>query len=389
MSCVIDFTGGNFTFNYPGYGKGREQIDTTELYRDFLKRIVSIETLHTQLSGLSFSKANEEINRGDSIKDKTPAAELDYLQVFPDVTIRFNGDTVKEISKLIANEYETQGLIIRQLFSREKKGDSSITERWQGLRFRCTFDSGLGLQNFLPDGNFRKVESFGKYIDPSSSRESDEFFPLIREPLTISEAAFQELGYNNCSLTGATAFGPDKYIYSMKLGGFQLIHNGGGADKYKNPNGNDGIFVGNAKKKGISAVERGRKIAAILGKSLGDKLMTFLTYVDYVLNQGTEIICISTCDEIVLLFCMILGLPCLFSNIETGDKLRLNKVLYYNPDNVSVEKAATRFVKEKEIVLNGYTELIAIVTEMRDGDGGKGLYISMTGDNKKFKIKPE
>jgi len=394
MSCNIDFSEGKFTFNYPGYGKVNITINTAILYENFKTRIRSITQLHpqlSQLSALNFRAANEEINYGDCNKDKTPLGDLNGLKVFPRVTtegIKFSGDEVKEISKLIADEYENQGLIIRQLFSRDKKGDSSVTERWKGLRFRCTFDSGLGLQNFLPVDMFTKVESFGKYIDPSSSRESDEFFPPIRVPLTISEAAFQELGYTDCLLTSATAIRRDTYAYDMKLGSFQLNHNGSGNDKYKDPNGIDGIFVGNAKKKGISAAERARKIAAILGKSLGDKLMTFLTYVDYILNVENDIICISTCDEIVLLLCMILELPCLFSNIETGDKLRLNKVLYYNPDNVSVQKATDRFEKEKAIVLKGYSDLITIVTEIRYGGYG-GLYISMTGDNKKFKIKPE
>jgi hypothetical protein len=397
MSCNIDFTGGNFTFNYPRYGEGSITIPTARIYGDFKPRIASIVQPNTklfQLSALGFREANEEINYGDCNKDNTPLSDLNDLNVFPNITIRFSGDEVKAISKLIAEEYEKQGLIIRQLFSRDKKGDSSVTDRWQGLKFRCTFDSGLGLQNFLQPNSFRKVESFGKYIDPSSSRESDEYFPQLRVPLTISKAAFQELGYTDCLLTSATAIGRDTYAYDLNLGGLPLNHNGSGNDKYKDPNGTDGIFVGNAKKKGISARERARKIAAILGKSLGDKLMTFLTYVDYILNVGTDnvrtdIICISTCDEIVLLLCMILGLPCLFSNIDTGDKLRLNKVLYYNPDNVSEEKATIRFNKEKEIILKGYADLIAIVTEIRDGDRGTGLYISITQHDKKFKIASE
>ena len=395
MSCAIDFTGGNFTFNYPEKYKGvsirkiSRSYSTATIYEGFLTTITDLlrQVPSTNpilnLRTKTFAQANAMINRGDSIKDKTPDIVLTQLEVFSDGIIggkMFNGNDVKAISKLIADDYEKKGIIIKQLFSRQEKGDKTTKDKWGGLQFRCTFDSGLGLQNFLPDG-FKKVESFGKYIDPSSSRDSDSFFPDKGILLTISQSAFQELGYANCSLTNAKAIDKDTYTYSMILGGLQL-NTTTADDQYK-----ETIFVGNAKKKGIA--DTLQKRAAVLGKSLGDKLMTFLTYVEYMLNKelgGTDVICISTCDEIVLLFCMILGLPCLFSNIDTGTKLRLNKVLYYNPDNVSVDKAATRFAKEKAIVLKGYADLIAIVIDIRDREK---RVISMTGDNKKFKISRE
>jgi len=394
MSCAIGFNGTDFTFNYPEKYKGvsirkiSRSYSTATIYQGFLTTITDllrqVPSTHPilNLQTKTFAQANAMINRGDSIKDKTPDIVLTQLEAFSDGIIggkMFNGNDVKAISKLIADDYEKKGIIIKQLFSRQEKGDKTTKDKWGGLQFRCTFDSGLGLQNFLPDG-FKKVESFGKYIDPSSSRDSDSFFPDKGILLTISQSAFQELGYANCSLTNAKAIDKDTYTYSMILGGLQL-NTTTADDQYK-----ETIFVGNAKKKGIA--DKLQKRAAVLGKSLGDKLMTFLTYVEYMLNKelgGTDVICISTCDEIVLLFCMILGLPCLFSNIDTGTKLRLNKVLYYNPDNVNVEKATIRFNKEKAIILKGYTDLIAIVTEIQYYN----LYISMTGDNKKFKIKPE
>jgi hypothetical protein len=166
------------------------------------------------------------------------------------------------------------------------------------MNFNVGFDSGLGLSNYLDDSSTKVVDTFGKYIDPSSSRDSSLSFPNKMDSLQIDETMFDLLGYANCSIDSAINIGHDKYNYDIVLSGFQMVNK----DKSRKDDVNiNAIFVGNKAKSKITSTNM--KKAAIVGKSLGDKLQVFIMFIKQITDKDSRAIhCISTCDEIVLLF---------------------------------------------------------------------------------------
>ena len=309
----------------------------------------------------SFQDLNTSINRGDCIKDGTNNAILDNFGLF--MSGDFTKDDVKELANYTIEKTVDMSFSIPQEFSKSKKGDVSVKNHYIGMEFDVGFDSGLGLDNYLLDKQYKTVDTFGKYIDPSKGRDVNYAYPSKNTPLTITEEVFDTLGYENCSLDSAVNVGNDQYRYKMKLTNAIISYNGG--KRNVDPNILT-IFVGNKEKKKIT--DTNMKRAAIVGKSLGDKLQVFIMYIKKLTAQAskTKINCISTCDEIVTLFCVILGLPCFYTSYIKNkvNKEKVNRILYYNPENINVERIVKRFANEKAIVLESYKTFINMLQRM-------------------------
>jgi hypothetical protein len=333
-------------------GNKRQMIDIPKIFTTFNQSFLN----SSKYTFDNFKLLNSSINRGDCIKDGTNDATLTGLGLFM-LTPDFNLNNVKTLAHHVIDNGKKDGKVIRQIFTRDKKGDETVKEHYAGMAFDIGFDSGLGLDNFLFDKQYDIVDTFGKYIDPSSFRDSNKHFP--NGTLEITPDMFQRLGYENCALPNAKYMGKDKYDYQIILAEKELSNKTNGRSQDENI---QTIFVGNKVKKGIN--DTLTKKAAIIGKSLGDKLQVFLMFIKKVCeNETSKINCISTCDEIVLLFCIILDLPCFYTSIGIEKKIKINEILYFNSDNINAEKAKIRFEKEKQIVLQKYDELINTVNE--------------------------
>lgn len=314
----------------------------------------------------NFQLLNKSINRGDSIKDKTPDAELTQLGLFENST--FSKEDLKTLAHNVIEKCKEEQTIDPQTFSRDKKGDDSVKARYAGMNFNVGFDSGLGLSNYLDERFTMVVDTFGKYIDPSSSRDSSRSFPNKMDSLQIDETMFNLLGYANCSIDSAINIGHDKYKYDIVLSGHQMKNK----DKSRKEDVNiNNIFVGNKAKSKITVTNEKR--AAIIGKSLGDKLQVFIMFIKQIYDKDNRAIhCISTCDEIVLLFCILLELPCFYTDNgddkkrKGGDYKKVNQILYFNKDHINHTKAIERFQKEKKIVIYGYNSFIKLIREMNE-----------------------
>jgi hypothetical protein len=136
------------------------------------------------------------------------------------------------------------------------------------------------------------------------------------------------------------------------------------------------VFVGNNAKKGLSGAI---KHASIIGKGLGDKLQVFIMYVKSLVDLNGRVTCISTCDEIVLLFCIILGLPCFYTSVGVEKGLKINEILYFNLDNIDIGKAKKRLTNETKIVIDGYKDLIGLIGKMNEKTA-----VHVSGDTKTY-----
>ena len=328
----------------------------------------------------SFDTLNSSINHADSVKDKTSQASLAGLGLYQSTP--FTLQELKTMTHNIIDTCKQNGTITRQLFTKDKKGDNSVKDHYKGLLFDIGFDSGLGLENYLHKEQFKICETFGKYIDPTTFRDANTCFPEQGSRIVITPTTFNLLGYENCAVDFATRVGQDKYTYDIVIGGKRMVNNT--IIPKKSDANIKTIFVGNTAKKGIANTDTLNKIAAVVGKSLGDKLQVFILFIKSKLESSSRITSISTCDEIVLLFCILLELPCFYTAREDAKGQKLKEVLYFNPDNTNPTKAKEKFKNEKKIVIKGYDDLIRMLRPLNETSV---VYVS--GDETKPRSYPK
>ena len=366
---IVDADAEGFTIEV---GKVKKKINVGEL---LIKLNTAFPRVLTRFT--TFAELNSAVNHGDSIKDGTNQSTLEGLGLYQS-TPGLSLQELKDMAHYIIEVCKQNGTITKQLFTNDKKGDNSVKEHYKGLEFDIGFDSGLGLDNYLDAKQVNVCETFGKYIDPSSFRDANTSFPEQKSSIEITQNAFNLLGYENCKITSATRVSRDQYTYDIMIGGKSMVNL---RSNRKADNNIETIFVGNKAKKSITDITD--RIAAVVGKSLGDKLQVFCMFIKSKLND-TRINSISTCDEIVLLFCILLGLPCFYTSKEEVKGKKLKEVLYFNPDNTNPEKARAKFQTEKNIVIKGYTDLIKMLRPLNEKSV---IYVS--GDETRPRSYPE
>ena len=389
-NCAVTISGNQFNIAMTGTTRPKNYSD---LYDNFLAKISSAgRSILTANQINSFETLNAAINYGDSIKDGTSVGEMTSLNVFDFVAPGTTGAQGFSLAKLKAFAHAVkdhliqQGEITRVAFARDKKGDVSAKSRWLSVDALCAFDSGLGLDAWLTI--HKTFTSFGKYIDPSTSRDSNWVFPTLNKNLSISEDVFTQLGYGSyCKLTSATchALAGEKYTYDMEVTSYltqtpvvaPIRKTIASQDREADPNKNR-YFPGNKVKKEFSG---DRKFVAVVMKGLGDKLQVFLTFIlKSVIGASNKVVCVATCDEIVLLFCTLMNVPCWFTSIGVENGLKVNEVLYYNQDNNSPDSVKKRIESEYKVVKTGYDELIVLIDKISSGN----LSVQVSGDTKMY-----
>jgi len=333
-----------------------KKIALTDIFNNFIREF--------NLAGRfeNFADLNKKINNGDCIKDGTNESTLRQLNLFDNFSLA----ELKELAHYVIDKAEENGYAVRQEFTREKKGDDSIKQRYKGFKFHIGYDAGLGLENFLEIMMYEIFTNFGKHIDPFIIKPT-RVFPSRGENIKITENTFIQIGYDNCSLD-ATAISVDKFKYNIMLSGIRLKQDEG-TSKDEDENIKT-YFIGNSQKNTFiksASKDTNTKKAMIVGKSWGDKLQTFIMWIKHLTDTSSEITVMSTCDEIVMLFSIILGLPCFYTDIgENKEKQKINRVLYFNMSQMDPVNAKKRFDNEKTIILKGYTDFIGFVRQCNE-----------------------
>ena len=395
-NCTVTISGNQFNI---ATGTTRPiTVDYSVLYANFRDKISSVKACTDIIRTnniTSFETLNAAINYGDSIKDGTSAGEMAALNVFDFIAPTtattpaqgFALAQLKAFAHAVKDHLIQQGEITRVAFARDKKGDVSAKSRWESVDALCAFDSGLGLDAWLT--RHKTFTSFGKYIDPSTSRSSDYVFPIIKNTLSISTDVFTQLGYGPyCNLTSATCnnLADEKYIYDMQVNSYlnrtpvvvRIQKTDQSQVRDDDPN-KDMVFPGNKVKKSFTG---DKKFVAVVMKGLGDKLQVFLAFVlkSVIGASNRSVVCVATCDEIVLLFCTLMNVPCWFTSIGVENGLKVNEVLYYNQDNNSPASVKKRIVSEYEVVDKGYGDLIALIGQISHDN----LSVQVSGATKMY-----
>ncbi len=325
----------------------------------------------------TFKLLNENINRADSIKDGTNTNTLINLELFPDAI--WSLDNLKDIIHGVKDHCINTNMIERFTFTRTNASGNDTSRNW-GLDttlFRIGYDAGLGLDTLFPSPTYDYtkilIETFGKYIDPSTGgRDAKTSFPPNPIPLILTQDLFNAFGYSGntaCNLPKATNMGSDRYDYEIKLVDMrQNITNNGKIGRV-----NDGnitkFFGGNAEKSKLLNNGSGNSLLkqqVIVGKGLGDKLQVIILWIRSKITKSGNT-GIATCDEVVALLCIILQLPFfLTSTSRDRDNVKIDEVLFYNPGGQDEGVAKKRYDEEYRKVLKSYTDIIMLITKLKE-----------------------
>ena len=347
----IDTSGKNLNIIDSKTNRKIEDVSLAEIFDNFIREF--------QLSGRfdDFADLNKKINNGDCIKDGTPESTLQQLDLFDNFSLA----ELKNLAHDVIDKAVKKGYAVRQEFTREKRGDDSIKDRYKGFEFDIGYDAGLGPENFLHANMYKLFTNFGKHIDPFTITPT-QVFPSQGNNIEITGNTFNKIGYDNCYVN-ATATSLDKFEYDILLSGISLRQDKG-TMKDKDENIKT-YFIGNSQKNTfIKSASKATDIkkAMIVGKSWGDKLQTFIMWIKHKTDGTGRITVMSSCDEIVMLFSIILGLPCFYLDFGLNiQKQKINRVLYFNRSQMDPVNAKKRFDNEKSVILKGYIDFIKLV----------------------------
>jgi hypothetical protein len=320
------------------------------------------------------------LNCGDTIKDGTNQAIISQLGLFgtSETGIRFTLDQLKSFVKNVEDNGIQKGICKYKKFVRNKASvNSKITKEHIETPYEIAFDAATGIQQFfVPGVQIRVFESIGKYLDPSSTRDSDFIFPAAGNKIEISADVFRRLGYDGDCKLSAIANSKDNYKYDLKIYGqdFKKDNNKArNADSIRLE-----ICGGNAQKKQklTQGITTAMKIAIIIAKGWGDKLQVFLAFIYKLTDEAPPgvTVAVATCDEIVYNLCCYFGVTCILTStgigtLEGETKIqKINKILHYEPEGSDpvefLKNLTTNFDKTKVEILKGYNDFIELITHL-------------------------
>jgi hypothetical protein len=374
-------------------------LTVDKLYSNFIE---AYGLTDNELKGITDNQSlQSSLNCGDSIKDGTNQAVLQNLSLFPNDKgiVRFTYDDLKKFVHHVEEQGLKNGYVNLKKFVRNKASVKSlITKQHISTQYQVVFDAATSLEQFFvnPSLDLKKFESIGKYLDPSTTRDSDFIFPDKGQPLIINPGVFVNLGYTNECILSAVANAKDNYKYDMTIYGEQFVKNDAApknADTIRNE-----ICGGNNVKKDLlkSGISTQRKRTIVVAKGWGDKLQVFIAFIYKLTGKAPSgvTVAVATCDEIVYNLCCYFGVNCLLTStgvgtIEGETKIqKINKILHYDPEGSNpaqvLENLKNRFNTEKASILGGYEDFIGLINRLATSGQEPELSVNGTGTKYRF-----
>lgn len=294
-----------------------------------------------------FERDQQIVNFLDSVKDGTNKFQLMDLGIYPlagPAYPSFPAD-LKHIEETILKSVSSQ--IEHTTWVKVKKG--SELDKPKPYK-QCFWESGLGFESFFADPKTVKtIKTFGSYIDPLEKQNADIVWPKIGESIEITPAFMKLVGFGEGSALQAKTRTNTEFDYTMTIGcGTACLASNACVIKNTDPNPKQ-YFAGNNEKKillktGVSSEE---KVKTIVVKEWGDK-MQVLIYLMYSKNISGVTFMMITCDMVVFMLCINMGVPCIYTGAYNPPKQVLDKtkkyysILEYNPGSAT----RTSFLKK-------------------------------------------
>lgn len=241
-------------------------------------------------------------------------------------------------------------------------------------------ESGVAADRFMQ--NYRTVHSIAtSKIDPAGRpqfKTGDEYFPPAGTTLSIDESLFKLFGVPGCSLT------------AIKNGNWALTvpSNAGPQTLNQDTPNVDRYFNGNRYKNTRIRNNPGNpeKQVLLICKLLGDLIQVIILLLWAIANPTKLLYTMMTCDKVVVMLCMVLGLNCAWSDYEktpTGVKVRTLNI--YESKGYSIEHANARFDSEKKKIIGHNAQFIDAIGDIIAKQGNENrVAIRVNGINDPF-----
>jgi hypothetical protein len=205
-------------------------------------------------------------------------------------------------------------------------------------------DCGLGSDKLFKDPPARTITSQGNLIDSGPSSHKQGISPWFKDPHRLTVDFLHMFGYTDTSFN----FGS-----SGVLQGFNIL--GTPYTKVQD------LKLGNKQKNVFQDAKQ------IVYKSLGDRLLVVYAWLFSLANSGERTV-LTTCDNVVLLWCMILGVNCIQTQNEKEkdtQKERITRVTHF----MSAPINWVNMIKtERDAFLMHYNRSRELLNRMKSSD---------------------
>ena len=321
----------------------------------------------------NFETNQQQINYLDTIKDKTNVWMLDALDIYPKAT----GLPYNNLKK-----FEKNILDVRKNYHQHttwlKVDKGSLLDKAKYYN-ECLRESGLGHETFLDTTiDVTTVKTFGSFIDPLEKKNAKKVWPMNGSSIKLTEKFMELMGFDKSSVYAMTKPN-DMFEYRMDIkcgtacrtANCYLTHTGDDEKKRS-----DFYFQGNNEKTQLlnkkSATTKS-KVKFIVTKEWGDKLQViiYLMYYHYLnTTEQTKNVTMTTCDMVVLMLCMIFGIPCIYTGQynPTGLKLETNEkyysILEYKPSDNPYKDALDRLIRKRDAIVDENNRFITVLEKL-------------------------
>lgn len=321
-----------------------------------------------------YVKEQQTINYLDTLKDKANIQIVQGVSLYPEA---MNDGVYPAPWKKVLHGMETDILnsqkqfLNRTTWTKVARG----TPLDQPKEYNQIFwESGLGYAVFVanPD-RVTTIKTFGSYIDPLEKQNADVTWPANGGTIELT-ADFMEL----------MGFGPSKVIATTRPGGkfeYQLTVACGNAclppspcvisyEGRANADPNMNLFKGNASKAqalGSKDKNTSDKIKLLVAKEWGDKLQAIIYFLyTHVGKKATDTPTIITCDMVVMMFCVMLQVPCIYTGNEShyfpkpaDQDGKYYSIVEYKPSKTPEKDARKRYIYTRNQIVTENKRYIA------------------------------
>ena len=340
-----------------------------------VKKTIPIATLYLNNGNhpktlQEFEIDQQKINYLDSIKDGTNVPTMQQLNIYPLAGPSYPtfpeslNDAKKKIDEMRASYLETTTWL------KVKKG--SVLDPPKKYN-QCLWESGLGYDVFLDDPkNVNTVKTFGSYIDPLEKQNAKKVWPERGETVILDELFMKLMGFGENSSVTATTKSNTEFAYTMNVGCGQgctearctIAHNGVEGDP------NLKLFAGNQQKKeflktGAVAADKSKTIVV---KEWGDKTQVLIYFIYFYILTGATIVMI-TCDSVVFMLCLNLGLPCIYTGTGLVNGKKSYSIVEYKPSDTPFTDVRTRLFAKIDSIKEENQSFIDSLGKLATVDG--------------------
>lgn len=322
-------------------------------------------------SQTEFERDQQIVNFLDSVKDGTNKFQLMDLGIYPlagPTYPSFPAD-LKHIEETILKSVSAQ--LEHTTWVKVKKG--SELDKPKPYRY-CFWESGLGFESFFKDPKTVKtVKTFGSYIDPLEKQNADIVWPKIGDSIEISPDFMKLVGFGESSKVEAKTRTNTEFDYTMTIGCGTGCSDGECVIKNTDANAKQ-YFAGNNEKKILLKTDAGskEKVKTIVVKEWGDKVQV-LIYLMYSKNSRGETFMMITCDMVVFMLCINMGVPCIYTGAYNPPKSppldktkKYYSILEYNPQSASRRDFIAKYNQKRSAIEKENKEFEACIQSLVD-----------------------